>query len=88
MIIQSKENKYQVCSWAKYIGILTVLLTSFSFPVCVNVTYLVHDYGISATITVNKLTIFNETVSGKYIFQCVCVCMCVCFCVFCKSANL
>lgn len=34
--------------------------------VCVNVTYLVlHDYGISATITVNKFTIFNETVSVR-----------------------
>ena len=46
---------------------------SFSFPVCVNITYLVHDYGMSFTVTVNKHTIFNETVSGKYIFWCVCV---------------
>jgi hypothetical protein len=47
---------------------------SFSFPVCVNITYLVHDYGMSFTVTVNKHTIFNETVSGKYVLQCVCVC--------------
>jgi len=75
MIIQSTENKYQVCSWVKYIGVLIVMLISmsFSFPVCVNITYLVHDYGMSFTVTVNKHTIFNETVSGKYIFWCVCV---------------
>jgi hypothetical protein len=84
MIIQFTDNKYQVYSWVKYIGILIVILTSlsFSFPVCVNVTYLVHDYGISFTVTVNKHTIYNETVSGKYIFQRFWVCVCVC----CKSA--
>ena len=73
LIIQSKENKCRVYSWVKYVGILVVILISLSFyfPVCVNVTYLVHDYGMSFTVTVNKHTIFNETVSGKYIL-CVC----------------
>ena len=66
--------------FGKVYTILIVILTllSFSFPVCVNVTYLVHDYGMSFTVTVNKHTIFNETVSGKYIFRCVCACVCVC----------
>lgn len=33
--------------------------------ICVNVTYLAHDYGISFTVTVNHHTIYNETVSVR-----------------------
>ncbi|KAJ9587214.1 hypothetical protein L9F63_019263 [Diploptera punctata] len=32
---------------------------------CTNITYLVHDYGISFTITVNNYAIFNETISAR-----------------------
>lgn len=33
--------------------------------ICTNITYLVHDYGISFTVTVNHYTLFNETVSAR-----------------------
>ncbi|KAJ4436527.1 hypothetical protein ANN_16558 [Periplaneta americana] len=32
---------------------------------CMNISYLVHDYGISLTVTVNGYAIFNETVSAR-----------------------
>lgn len=37
------------------------------FPLsgCVNITYLPKEYGISFTMTVDNLTIYNETISGK-----------------------
>lgn len=33
--------------------------------ICMNISYLVHDYGISLTVTVNGYAIFNETVSAR-----------------------
>lgn len=33
--------------------------------ICANISYLVHDYGISLTLTVNDFTLFNETVSAR-----------------------
>jgi len=33
--------------------------------ICANITYLVHDYGMSFTVTVDDHTIFNETVSVR-----------------------
>ncbi|XP_067001194.2 uncharacterized protein [Anabrus simplex] len=33
--------------------------------ICANASYLVKDYGISLTVTVNQYTIFNETVSVR-----------------------
>ncbi|XP_042912385.1 uncharacterized protein [Parasteatoda tepidariorum] len=32
---------------------------------CVNLTYLPEEYGISFTVTIDKLTIYNETISAK-----------------------
>ncbi|KFM71114.1 hypothetical protein X975_12775, partial [Stegodyphus mimosarum] len=32
---------------------------------CVNLTYLQKDYGISFTVTIDNLTIYNETVSAR-----------------------
>lgn len=39
----------------------------YIFTGCVNITYLAKDYGISFTVTIDNLTIYNETVSGIHI---------------------
>ncbi|XP_023706531.1 uncharacterized protein LOC111863934 [Cryptotermes secundus] len=33
--------------------------------ICANVSYLVHDYGISITVTLNNHTLFNQTMSAR-----------------------
>jgi hypothetical protein len=70
--VQKRCNFHRLwMNFHNHISILLFLL--LSIPVCVNISYLVHDYGISFTVTLNDYTIYNETVSGKYIFYCVCV---------------
>lgn len=39
----------------------------FTFLVCANFAYLPVQYGVSATFTYNKLTIYNETIAREYI---------------------
>jgi hypothetical protein len=44
----------------------------FSISVCVNVSYLPSDYGLSLTVTLDGKVYINETVSGGYpYFKCV-----------------
>lgn len=46
-----------------------ILLRFYFYIVCANASYLMHDYGISITMTYNNIIIINETITGNIQLQ-------------------